>query len=95
MNTAERVVSISIPPRLLCIGLISYFNSSQAFYSHLTPEGAISTPDDPPASWPERGVVEFKDVHLRYRAGLPEVLKGVSFNTKPGEKVRDLSVFTA
>ena len=58
-----------------------------AFYSHLKPEGAITTPDDPPASWPDRGVIEFKDVRLRYREGLPEVLKGVSFATRAGEKV--------
>jgi ATP-binding cassette subfamily C (CFTR/MRP) protein 1 len=58
-----------------------------AFYSHLTPEGAITTPDDPPASWPDHGVIEFKDVRLRYREGLPEVLKGVSFATRAGEKV--------
>lgn len=28
-----------------------------------------------------------KDVRLRYREGLPEVLKGVSFSTRPGEKI--------
>ena len=28
-----------------------------------------------------------KDVRLRYREGLPEVLKGVSFSTHPGEKI--------
>jgi ABC-type multidrug transport system fused ATPase/permease subunit len=36
---------------------------------------------------PPEGVIEFRDVRLRYREGLPEVLKGISFSTRPGEKV--------
>lgn len=42
---------------------------------------------DPPPSWPEKGQVDFKDVELAYRKGLPLVLKGVSFTVRPGEKV--------
>jgi hypothetical protein len=30
-----------------------------------------------PASWPEQGGIELKDVILRYREGLPPVLKGM------------------
>ncbi|KAG8979667.1 hypothetical protein FRB94_011257 [Tulasnella sp. JGI-2019a] len=56
-------------------------------YAHLPSEGAVVTENDPPSSWPERGCIEFKDVRLRYREGLPEVLKGVSFSTRPGEKI--------
>ncbi|KAJ3537700.1 hypothetical protein NM688_g6639 [Phlebia brevispora] len=44
-------------------------------------------PDDPPPSWPEKGAIEFKDVDMAYREGLPLVLRGVSFDVKPGEKV--------
>jgi ATP-binding cassette subfamily C (CFTR/MRP) protein 1 len=34
--------------------------------------------------WPEKGVIEFKEVKLRYRAGLPLVLKGLNL-TIPGQ----------
>ena len=56
-------------------------------YADLPPEGELTTSEDPPASWPERGVVSFKNVKLSYREGLPLVLKDVSFNVKAGEKV--------
>jgi len=58
-----------------------------SFYAHLPPEGAVVTDNDPPPSWPEQGCIEFKDVRLRYREGLPEVLRGVTFSTRPGEKI--------
>lgn len=41
----------------------------------------------PPASWPAEGKLELKDVSLSYRPGLPTVLKGISMNVRPGEKV--------
>lgn len=56
-------------------------------YTELPSEGATTTPHDPPASWPEQGSIEFKDVDLAYREGLPLVLKGVTFAVNPGEKV--------
>ncbi|RDX46560.1 multidrug resistance-associated ABC transporter [Lentinus brumalis] len=56
-------------------------------YTELPSEGAATTPNDPPPSWPESGAIEFKDVEMAYRPGLPPVLKGVSFQVKPGEKV--------
>lgn len=56
-------------------------------YTDLPSEGDPATPNDPPASWPERGEIRFDEVALAYRPGLPLVLKGVSFNVKAGEKV--------
>ncbi|KAJ7746385.1 ABC protein [Mycena metata] len=41
----------------------------------------------PPPDWPNRGVVEFKNVEMSYRPGLPNVLHGISLNIKPGEKI--------
>ena len=41
----------------------------------------------PPPGWPLKGKLEFKNVELAYRPGLPLVLKGVSFCVEPGEKV--------
>uniref|UniRef100_A0A3P9JS00 ATP-binding cassette sub-family C member 10 n=1 Tax=Oryzias latipes TaxID=8090 RepID=A0A3P9JS00_ORYLA len=40
-----------------------------------------------PPSWPERGMVEFRDVVLAYREDLPNALDGVSLLVRPGEKI--------
>jgi ATP-binding cassette subfamily C (CFTR/MRP) protein 1 len=56
-------------------------------YTELPPEGEAQTPNDPPPSWPEKGEIKFVDVELAYREGLPLVLKGISFEITPGEKV--------
>ncbi|KAG2147644.1 ABC protein [Suillus clintonianus] len=41
----------------------------------------------PPAQWPEHGAVEFKDVKMAYRPGLPNVLMGISVKVEGGEKI--------
>ncbi len=56
-------------------------------YGNLPSEAATTTPTDPPASWPAQGCIEFKNVKMAYRDGLPNVLQGVTFSTRPGEKV--------
>ncbi|KAF8066646.1 multidrug resistance-associated ABC transporter [Lyophyllum atratum] len=56
-------------------------------YTELPAEGDATTPNDPPMSWPTEGKISFDDVKLAYREGLPLVLKGVTFDVKPGEKV--------
>ncbi|NWV84549.1 MRP7 protein, partial [Dasyornis broadbenti] len=40
-----------------------------------------------PDDWPSRGLVEFQQVVMAYRAGLPNALDGVSFTVYPGEKL--------
>ncbi|NWX30630.1 MRP7 protein, partial [Notiomystis cincta] len=39
------------------------------------------------ADWPSEGLVEFQQVVLGYRVGLPNALDGVSFTVYPGEKL--------
>jgi ABC-type multidrug transport system fused ATPase/permease subunit len=39
------------------------------------------------SSWPERGEIVFEDVQMRYRAGLPLVLKGMNMTVKSGERI--------
>lgn len=41
----------------------------------------------PPAEWPMAGYIQFNEVSLRYREGLPLVLKKLNFGVYPGEKV--------
>eukprot|EP00301_Raphidiophrys_heterophryoidea_P001087 c10543_g1_i1.p1 GENE.c10543_g1_i1~~c10543_g1_i1.p1 ORF type:complete len:1410 (-),score=317.84 c10543_g1_i1:416-4645(-) len=38
-------------------------------------------------SWPARGGVEVKGVVMAYRPDLPDVLRGITFSIRPGEKV--------
>jgi ABC-type multidrug transport system fused ATPase/permease subunit len=38
-------------------------------------------------SWPENGEIVFSNVQIRYRPGLPLVLKGLSIHIKPGEHI--------
>lgn len=56
-------------------------------YTKLPPEGDAVTTNDPPSSWPQKGTIKFSNVGLAYREGLPLVLKDVSFEVNPGEKV--------
>ena len=47
-------------------------------------------PDTPAAideAWPPHGALAFEDVYLRYRPGLPLVLRGISLEVNPREKV--------
>jgi ABC-type multidrug transport system fused ATPase/permease subunit len=37
--------------------------------------------------WPSAGAIQFRNVQMRYRPGLPLVLRGVSFDVRAGEKV--------
>jgi ATP-binding cassette, subfamily C (CFTR/MRP), member 1 len=56
-------------------------------YTELPPEENAANPEVPPASWPENGEIQFNNVDLAYREGLPLVLKDVSFKIRAGEKV--------
>ncbi|KAJ2831973.1 hypothetical protein FBU31_002168 [Coemansia sp. 'formosensis'] len=57
-------------------------------YEQLTPEAPDVIEDSrPDRSWPEQGMVEFKNYSTRYREDLDLVLKGISFSVKPREKV--------
>ncbi|KAF8802448.1 P-loop containing nucleoside triphosphate hydrolase protein [Phlegmacium glaucopus] len=41
----------------------------------------------PCADWPAKGAIEFKEVTMRYRPGLPNVLHGISLAIRGGEKI--------
>ncbi|KAG2105828.1 ABC protein [Suillus discolor] len=41
----------------------------------------------PSAQWPEHGAIEFNDVKMAYRPGLPNVLRGISIKIEGGEKI--------
>uniref|UniRef100_A0A8C3IML1 ATP-binding cassette sub-family C member 10 n=1 Tax=Chrysemys picta bellii TaxID=8478 RepID=A0A8C3IML1_CHRPI len=78
----------------LLSGLISSFTQTETMmvsveraeeYSTdipIEPQEQLVAPD-----WPSRGHVEFQQVVLTYRPGLPNALDGVTFTIYPGEKV--------
>ena len=41
----------------------------------------------PCADWPAKGAIEFKDLTMRYRPGLPNVLHGISLAIRSCEKI--------
>jgi ABC-type bacteriocin/lantibiotic exporter with double-glycine peptidase domain len=40
-----------------------------------------------PENWPNKGAIEFRNVSVRYREGLPLVLDGVNIHIPGGAKV--------
>lgn len=50
-------------------------------------EGPYESDHKPPPDWPTRGAVEFTNVEMSYRPGLPNVLHGISMSIKAGEKI--------
>ncbi|XP_032419246.1 multidrug resistance-associated protein 7 [Xiphophorus hellerii] len=80
----------------LLSGLISSFTETemQLVSVERTEEYATELPTEPqqlnaqlPAAWPQHGCLEFCDVVLAYREGLPNALDGVSLAVRPGEKI--------
>lgn len=58
------------------------------YANDLDQEAAYKIPGrEPPPEWPQNGVVKFSNVCLRYREGLPLVLKDLNFEIKSNEKV--------
>jgi len=57
-------------------------------YGKLESEASARIKDkDPSPSWPNTGKVRFENVQMRYRPGLPLVLRGLTFEVQPGQKV--------
>ncbi|KAI9003964.1 P-loop containing nucleoside triphosphate hydrolase protein [Hyaloraphidium curvatum] len=67
------------------------FNSIErlTYYGKELPQEApaIIEGHRPPKGWPNRGSIEFKHVALRYRPDLPPVLRDVSLDIHPGERI--------
>ena len=61
-------------------------------YGKLRPEASLETPPSiqkPPKSWPNQGGIRLLKMKFRYAADTPYVLKGVSVDIQPKEKVSD------
>ena len=58
----------------------------QYYGQQLEEEAPLHTVDVRPA-WPETGEIVFSSVEMRYRAGLPLVLRGLSMHVRGGERI--------
>lgn len=58
-------------------------------YAFQIPQEAayIRSETAPPAEWPQHGQISFKNASMRYRPGLPLVLRDFSAEIKPSEKI--------
>jgi len=57
------------------------------YYGSNLEEEAALTLGNVRETWPEKGEIQFDNVQLRYREGLPLVLKGLSLHVQPGERI--------
>ncbi|KAJ2602288.1 Transporter of the ATP-binding cassette (ABC) [Coemansia sp. RSA 1286] len=57
-------------------------------YLDIAPEAPVSIPGHvPPPEWPASGRISVKDLELRYAENQPPVIRGISFEVQPCEKV--------
>jgi ABC-type multidrug transport system fused ATPase/permease subunit len=56
-------------------------------FTELAIEAPPDSPNPPATSWPAKGAIEFKNLTMRYREGLPLVLKGINCHIRPREKI--------
>ncbi|CAK8685023.1 unnamed protein product [Clavelina lepadiformis] len=66
--------------RFVCVDRIKY-------YIENTPQESSDFSVTPQPTWPNFGIIEFKNVNLRYRNGLPLALENITFEVKQGEKI--------
>lgn len=58
------------------------------YANEIEQEAPAQRPENkPPQEWPNKGEIEIDQISLRYRPGLPLVLKNISMTIKGGEKI--------
>eukprot|EP00803_Ostreobium_quekettii_P010076 evm.model.scf_1807.1 EVM.evm.TU.scf_1807.1 scf_1807:280-13061(-) len=58
-----------------------------AEYTEIDQEAEYDIAGSVPDDWPDQGGVGFNNVQMRYRPGLPLILKGLTATIEPGQKV--------
>ena len=63
--------------------------SRRHYVDHIPQEAAQESegPNKLPASWPDAGRIEFKNLQMRYRQDTPLVLKGITATIEPAQRV--------
>lgn len=70
--------------------VVARFNSVDRIAKYIRDvpsEPEADSPIDPPASWPTTGEIQFDNVTLRYRDGLPDVIKNLTLSIGAGENI--------
>ena len=57
------------------------------YIQHVPQEPAATSASPPPPEWPQRGAIELRGLHMRYRANTPLVLKGLTASIQGGQRV--------
>merc|ERR1712146_380970 len=57
------------------------------YINELDQEPPKTSADPPPSDWPQKGELIVDNLSMRYRKGLPEVLRNIKFSVQPGERV--------
>ncbi|KAJ2525075.1 hypothetical protein GGI11_000347 [Coemansia sp. RSA 2049] len=83
--------------RILVTNAVQYLNTANSIYmlenGRIVDYGTVAKANQviednrPKDSWPEQGVVEFKNYSTRYREGLDLALENISFRVMPRQKV--------
>jgi len=63
------------------------FNAAERILEFIETDMEPQDGDDVPAAWPSEGKIEVKNVTVGYAETLPDVLKDISFEAKPGERI--------
>ncbi|XP_038050028.1 multidrug resistance-associated protein 5-like [Patiria miniata] len=59
-----------------------------SYMKNLQMEAALTIKEKkPPEEWPQHGDIRFKRYQMRYRDGLPLVIRGISLHIRPREKI--------
>lgn len=68
-------------------------NCNESFQTLESEGPAVVEDRRPPDNWPRTGSIRFSNVKMRYRPNLPLVLKGISFDIEPQEKIGNRTNF--
>ncbi|GMT26202.1 hypothetical protein PFISCL1PPCAC_17499, partial [Pristionchus fissidentatus] len=79
MNMAIRMLS-EMETNAVSVERVQEYTKSES-------EAPWQSPLPPPDEWPVRPSIDCVELSLRYRAGLPLVLRGIDARIRPGEKV--------
>ncbi|KAF8949214.1 Multidrug resistance-associated protein 1 [Haplosporangium gracile] len=67
--------------------LVSVERIDEYLVKNSEPPAHLPADSDLPENWPQAGHIEFRNYSTRYRQGLDMVVKGISFEVQPAEKV--------
>jgi len=56
-------------------------------YCHIPSEAPLELPEDKNPNWPQNGKITFSDVYMKYRENTDHIVKGLTFEARPGEKI--------